>query len=212
MDYYSENPHVVGTAEERASLFAKLITVNKSLKSLDKSGKFRSGATKYEYATEADVIEPVAEAYADAGLALAPSCNSQNWFEIPGRNGPQQFCRVEVSLLIGDPDTGAYIQTYGQSAAANGDKAPNSAFTTGLKYLLAKSALVSFGDDADSFAGNAKASVPTVSREKKSEIEKLIAEKGIAEEVKQFIISNKISWTAMTETDHAKLKEYCERA
>lgn len=196
---------VVGTPEERASLFAKIVEVNKEVTSLSKSGKYRSGATKYEYATEADVIEPVAEAYAKVGLAVVPSCDNQDWFTVEGRNGTQNWCRVEASIVIGDADTGAYVTAKGQSCAANGDKAPNAAFTTALKYLLAKSALVSFGDDADAFDGAKTAKVETVSAAKKKEIESLVAKHGNADEVSKFIHANGISWSAMTEGDHAKL-------
>lgn len=206
---------IIGDPADRASVFKKLAAVNKAVKKLKHTGNYSAGSTKYTYATEADVVEPIAAALEKAGLATMPSIVEMWWHDLPGKYGTNRICTVHAQLMVGCTDTGAYIVAHTFSSAANADKATNSAFTTALKYLLAKMALVAFGDDADEYtvegdhaAGKAAArkppakTSPQVRPVAKSVLEELMAEvvdAGAEDAVKAFLKDNKFTWSKMNE-------------
>lgn len=203
--------HAHGSSKDLALLFKKLVAVNNSITSLPKTGSYSAGATRYTYATEADVIEPISKALADNGVAAIPSAKNQHWHSIPGRHGDISVCSVQVDVMLGDSDTGAYVITSGQSAAANGDKAPNAAYTTALKYALAKIAMVSFGDDADDYDSTGSvARVETISKEQKKKIEDAIKEHGTGDRVKKYLMQNKIRWLSIPTTAYESLLKEAE--
>lgn len=205
---------IIGEPSERAPLFAKLVQVNKQLKKLKHTGNFSAGNTKYTYATEADVIEPIAAALAKVGLATVPSVVEQWWHDLPGKYGTNRVCTVHAQLLLADSETGAYIVAHTFSTAANGDKASNAAFTTAIKYLLAKLALVAFGDDADEYtadgekAGGAKpkAAPRPASKDKLDALMAEIKDADKGDDVKAWLKANKIAWSKMTDGDILKLR------
>ena len=205
---------IIGEPSERAPLFAKLVQVNKSLKKLKHTGNFSAGNTKYTYATEADVIEPIAAALAKVGLATVPSVVEQWWHDLPGKYGTNRVCTVHAQLLIADSETGAYIVAHTFSTAANGDKASNAAFTTAIKYLLAKLALVAFGDDADEYtadgekAGGAKpkAVARPASKDKLDALMGEIKEADKGDAVKAWLKANKLAWSKLTDTNITDLR------
>lgn len=208
---------IIGEPSERAPLFAKLVKLNSLVKKLKHTGNYAAGNTKYTYATEADVIEPIAEALAQVGIATVPSVVEQWWQDLPGKYGTNRVCTVHAQLVLADSETGAYIVAHTYSTAANGDKASNAAFTTAIKYLLAKLALVAFGDDADEYTlegekasavkSRAKKTTPTVSSEKLEALTKRINETGAGDAVKKHLKENKLAWSKLTERDLHAINE-----
>lgn len=208
-----------GEASERASLFAKLVQVNKSVKRLQHSGKYAAGNTRYTYATETDVVEPIAAALAKAGLATIPSVVEQWWHDLPGKYGINRVCTVHAQLMIADSETGAYIVAHTYSTAANGDKASNAAFTTAIKYLLAKLALVAFGDDADEFTAEGEradgsirmsgsAAGKRLNKDERDDLELTIREAGHGDAVKKWVRKNKVVWSKITDKQVVALNEF----
>lgn len=210
---------VVGEPAALGPLFAKLVQVNSAVKKLKHTGNFAAGNTKYSYATESDVIEPIAQALASAGLATIPSVVAQHWHDLPGKYGTNRVCTVHAQMVIGDSETGAYIVAHTYSTAANGDKASNAAFTTAIKYLLAKLALVAFGDDADEYTidGNKATTTPTRSKSKTASKDtlKALGEKvkaaNASEIVKAYITDNGWVWSALTDSQVAAISELIEQ-
>jgi len=199
---------VIGDPSDRASLFLKLSQVNDAVRMLGKSGKFNAGNTKYDYATEADVIEPIAHALASVGLATIPGVVNQWWHDLPGKYGTNRVVTVHASMMIGCTTTGAYVVTHTFSTAANGDKASNAAFTTAIKYLLAKLALVAFGDDADAFTADGQAADGSkakaekkpapVSKGKLDDLANRVKDAGAGDAVKKYLSKDAIMWSKMT--------------
>lgn len=198
---------IIGDPADRAALFSKLVQVNKAVKKLKHTGNFSAGNTKYTYATESDVIEPIAAALGKAGLATVPSVVEQWWHDLPGKYGTNRVCTVHAQLLLADSETGAYIVAHTYSTAANGDKASNAAFTTAIKYLLAKLALVAFGDDADEYtvdgdkASVAKPKQParTANKDRLDKLMKEVVAAGKGEDVKAWLKEEKIQWSKLTD-------------
>lgn len=209
---------VIGDPDALASLFSKLVELNKSIKRLKHTGSYNAGSTKYTYATEADVLEPISAALGKVGLATVPSVVEQWWHDLPGKYGTNRVCTVHAQLLLADSDTGAYIVAHTFSTAANGDKASNAAFTTAIKYLLAKLTLVAFGDDADEYtlegekaAGSKpKAKPKPATKATLDALQSEIAEAGKADEVKAHLKSNKLQWTKLTDAEVADIRTIVE--
>lgn len=213
---------IVGDASERAPLFAKLVKVNTAVKKLKQTGKYSAGNTKYDYATEADVIEPIAAALAKSGLATVPSVVEQWWHDLPGKYGTNRVCTVHAQLLIADSETGAYVVAHTYSTAANADKASNAAFTTAIKYLLAKLALVAFGDDADEYtvdgskadgskapapkAKQAPAAVKSVGKDVLDALMEEIANAEAGDRVKGLLKEKRWTWSKLTEEQVAAIR------
>jgi hypothetical protein len=204
---------IVGEPADRASLFMKLAQLNKSLKKIKHTGNFDAGNTKYSYATESDVIEPIAAVLGKVGLATVPNVVEQWWHDIPSKYNINRVCTVHAQLLIGDTDTGAYIVAHTYSTAANGDKASNAAFTTAIKYLLAKLTLVAFGDDADEYSidGKKAAAPRSATKAKLDALHKKVKEAGAEDAVKKYLKDNTVSWSKMTEQQVQDVEKIIEQ-
>lgn len=194
---------VVGTPDTLAPLFKKLTKVQRHFKVLKKTGKYDQGKTKYEYATEADVVEPISQKLAAEGIALIPSVVNVWWHDIPSAYNINRVCTVHAQLLIADNETGAYIIASSFSTAANGDKATNAAFTTAVKYFMAKLVGVAFGDDADEYdaegnkVGSQKDSAKAATKAVKDKLTAQIKEHGLNEDVKAWMKENGVSFTKL---------------
>jgi hypothetical protein len=211
---------VVGEPQALGPLFAKLVSVNSAITKLKHTGKFAAGNTKYSYATEADVIEPIAQALATAGLATIPSVVEQYWHDLPGKYGTNRVCTVHAQMVIGDSETGAYVVAHTYSTAANGDKASNAAFTTAIKYLLAKLALVAFGDDADEYTIDGEKAVGTTTKKgrqpsaSKAELDALttrIKETNSSDAVKAYLAENNLTWSRLTASELRSVTELVDK-
>jgi hypothetical protein len=204
-----------GEPADRAKLFGKLVQVNAMIPKLKHTGQFNAGKTKYTYATEADVLEPIAAALAENGLATVPSVVSQHWHDLPGKYGTNRVCTVHAQLMIGCADTGAHVLAHTYSTAANGDKASNAAFTTAIKYLLAKLTLVAFGDDADEYttdgekaagpgAGKSKpkakpkAKSSALTAKQRDDLMNKVVDADLQGKVREWLKAEGISWSKIT--------------
>lgn len=204
----SDNPvrlSVHGDAEARASLFKKIVKVQKEVKVLKHTGEFKSNTANYTYASERDVLEPISEAFAKAGVAIVPGVVDSWWHDMPSKYNVNRITTVQIEAILGDSETGAYIITGSRSSAANADKATNAAFTTAFKYLLAKLAIVAFGDDADEYsvdgekAGKQGPKAKPLTKEERDALAAKIKEAGAGDAVKELMKAQKITFSKVTD-------------
>lgn len=207
---------VFGEPEERAALFAKICKVQKSIKVLKHTGKYSSGNTSYTYATERDVLEPISEAMAKNGVAIIPGVVDSWFHDIPSKYNINRVTTVQIQAILGDSETGAYIVTGSRSTAANSDKATNAAFTTAFKYLLAKMAIVAFGDDADEYnlegakAGTQGPKAKPLTDAEKKDLTNRIKEAGAGDAVKALMKDKTITFSKITDRQAALVEAVIE--
>ena len=204
---------VEGTAEERASLFKKIVKVQKEVKVLAHTGSYSQGNTSYTYATERDVIEPISDAFSKAGVAVMPGVVGGWWHDMPGRYDMNRVTTVQIEALFGDSETGAYLVTGSRSTAANADKATNAAFTTAFKYLMAKAANVAFGDDADEYsvdgtkAGSQGPKPKPLTKAERDDLTATIKDSGKGDDIKAWMKEAKVTFSKITDAQAASMRE-----
>ncbi len=201
----------VGAPEALASLFKKLTKVQKHFKKLQHTGKYSQGSTSYTYATEADVVEPISQKLAAEGLALIPSVVEMWWHDIPSKYNINRVCTVHVQVMIGCADTGGFIIASSYSTAANGDKATNAAFTTAVKYFMAKLVGVSFGDDADEYSADGEkvgksTKAKALTKDERDDLTTRIKDSGKGDAVKELMKQKSITFSKIDDRQ-AKLIE-----
>lgn len=199
-----------GSPEALASLFSKIAKVQKKVKVLKHTGKFNAGSTKYSYATERDVVEPISNAFAAENVALIPSVVDSWWHDIPTKYNTNRVTTVQVQTLIGDGDTGAYVVAGARSTAANADKATNAAFTTAVKYQLAKLAVVAFGDDADEYTldgDKAGTSPKALTKAQREVLANEISASGKGDEVKDLMKSERITFSKVNSEQAERIRK-----
>lgn len=196
---------VHGEKEDRAALFAKIVKVQKTIKVLGQTGKYDQGNTKYKYASERDVLEPISEAFAKNNVAIVPGIVDSWFHDMPSKYNVNRVTTVQIEAILGDAESGAYIITGSRSTAANADKATNAAFTTAFKYLLAKLAVVAFGDDADEYdvdgnkAGKQGPKAKPLTPDERKTLTDEIKNSGKGEEVKELMKKEKITFSKITD-------------
>lgn len=204
---------VHGEPEARAALFAKIVKVQKTMKVLKHTGRYKQGNTDYTYATERDVLEPISEEFAKAGVAIIPGVVDSWWHDIPSKYNVARVTTVQIQAVLGDSVTGAYIITGSRSTAANADKATNAAFTTAFKYLLAKLAIVAFGDDADEYsidgekAGKQTAKAKPLTKAERDKLTTRIKEAEAGDAVKVLMKDKKITFSKVTDIEAKMIEE-----
>lgn len=209
---------VEGDAEARAGLFKKIVKVQKEMKVLAHTGSYSAGQTSYTYATERDVIEPISDAFSRAGIAIMHGIVGGWFHDMPGRYAPNRVTTVQTEHLFGDSETGAYLVTGSRSTAANADKATNAAFTTAVKYLLAKSAGVAFGDDADEYtldgtkAGTQGPKPKPLTKDERAVLTKEIQTSGKGEDIKVWMKAGAVTFSKITDAQAAAMREKFELA
>jgi len=125
------------------SIYKKILEVQKAVKTIKKNGhnKFH----KYDYATEADVLE-VKQIMNDAGLIAYPSVVGH---EVIQRGENLQIIET-VEYTIVDVDTGESVTARTLGAGEDkGDKGAYKAHTGASKYFLLKFFGVPTGDDPE---------------------------------------------------------------
>lgn len=137
----------------RASLFAKMATVMKTVTRVPKEGY--NGFHKYKYATADDVADVIREAMGDANLALFVEMGEprQEVYEYESDGGKKkQTIRTTIlfhfTFACGDTGATRTVPWTGQ-VDDNSDKAVNKCATLAEKYFLMKTFVVSAGDDPD---------------------------------------------------------------
>lgn len=131
----------------RAALYKKIAAVTAAIKRVPKSGK--NTYFHYDYAMEGDVVDALRGLLAENNLAVLPPTVLTWERGDPDAKG-QFLTRVQYQFGLGDCETGeTFESTWWAEAQDNADKSFNKAATSGLKYWLLKSFLVSTGDDAN---------------------------------------------------------------
>lgn len=209
---------VHGDPEARAALFKKIVKVQKDIKVLKHTGRYKQGSTDYTYATERDVLEPISEAFAKGGVAIVPGVVDSWWHDIPSKFGVARTTTVQIEAILGDAETGAYIITGSRSTAANADKATNAAFTTAFKYLLAKLAIVAFGDDADEYsidgekAGKQGPKAKALTKDERDKLTVAIKESGKGDDIKAWMKTEAVTFSKITDVQSAAMRAKFELA
>lgn len=108
-------------------------------------------AQNYAYASIEEVSIVARKALTKAGLGFWVTTNTLDLEErVTDKGSHMTRARVNVSLILSDPETGAVMITeahgYGDDSM---DKAANKAFTAAVKYGLMRALLMSTTDDSD---------------------------------------------------------------
>ena len=132
--------------EKTRSLIRKLAEIMGEINRIPKSG--RNEFHKYDYATEADIVEAVRGGMAARHVMMLPKVQSIEMKDLPG--GKQLLCtlRVDFTLIDGDSGEAEVISVVGQGSDS-GDKASYKAMTGAEKYALLKLFLIPTGDDPE---------------------------------------------------------------
>lgn len=144
--------------ENRKELYKKLGQIQAEGISVGKNG--RNEFHKYDYVTEADVVEAIDKLFTKHNLLLLADTLDVNTVT----NGEKTlYTRVKVKYTIIDVDTGQSLeQVFYGDGADNSDKGIYKAYTGSLKYFLMKTFRIATGDDPerDEAASEQKKSTP----------------------------------------------------
>ncbi len=143
------------TPEARGlSLVTKLAEVQSAVKRVKKRG--RNDFHKYDYATEADIVETVRHELATRHVMLIPEITSYTLHELPDKGGKSRdaLMILNMAFTFEDGDSGERITKpwlgVGQDA---GDKGCYKAMTGAEKYFILKTFLIPTGDDPERTTG-----------------------------------------------------------
>lgn len=140
-------------------LHAKLAEVMAEVGRVPKRG--RNEFHKYDYATEADIVDAVRGALSSRGISLVPSVVQVN------REGT--LTTVLMSFQFNDGETGGSASyQWAGTGDDKGDKGLYKAMTGALKYFLLKTFLMPTGDDseADTETDKRASGAPSAQRRK----------------------------------------------
>ena len=137
------------TAAAPKSLASKLAEIVKLVERVAKRG--RNDFHKYDYATEADVLEAVRGGLADRNLMIVPRVVGEHVTEVTRQGKDARFItRVDMVFTIIDGDSDAVLECpwkgWGEDS---GDKGGYKAITGADKYFLLKLFLLPTGDDPE---------------------------------------------------------------
>lgn len=133
-------------------LHLKLAEIASEIKSVPKNG--RNTFHKYDYVTEADLIEAVRSKLTSRNIVLMPSVR-----EITTRPGDESKASTVTTVMMDftfiDADTGeTLVASWAGTGADAGDKGLYKAYTGALKYFLMKAFQVPTGDDPEADHGS----------------------------------------------------------
>ena len=138
-------------------VYKAIAKVMEGVKHIPKTG--RNEFHKYDYATEADIVDHLRPLMAKAGLVMLSSQGAvRDEIQTTG-NKPQTVVRILHTFTFVATEDGSYhtIQVWGEGQD-NADKGSYKAFTGAEKYALLKTFLVPTGDDPEqSHAGDGEA-------------------------------------------------------
>ncbi|QPC82095.1 ERF family protein [Phototrophicus methaneseepsis] len=135
--------------EKSISLFAKMASIMGELKRLPKNGY--NSYHRYEYATDADVLDTIRQKMAEYNIAFFASMVDHNYEEITTNDGKTAYhiiVKLEFTFACGDTGQTMTLPWRGESIDTN-DKGTSKAATTGEKYFLLKTFMLSTGDVQD---------------------------------------------------------------
>jgi len=117
----------------------------------------RNDFHKYDYVTEADVVEEMKAIFIKHNIVYDFSVNDVNNVIVDGK----EITRVEASITLVDLDSGeSKVYTFFGDGQDKGDKGIYKAYTGLQKYFFMKNFLISTGDDPENDSG--KANKPSV--------------------------------------------------
>jgi hypothetical protein len=138
----------------KPNLASKLAKVMASIKHVPKRG--RNQFHKYDYATEADIVEAVRNGLSSEGIMLIPSAEKVEWREVQTKSGTSHIATLHVKFTLTDGNESLEFYAFGEGQDS-GDKATYKAMTGAVKYALLKLFLIPTGDDPEADNGAAKA-------------------------------------------------------
>jgi len=129
------------------SITKKLVKVMGSMSRIAKDG--RNDFHKYNYVTEAAVLEEVRQALVENGLFITQS--------VDGVTKDGDLVTVSVTNTLIDAETGESLSVKSAGSGTDkGDKAIYKAITGATKYFLMKNFLLPTGDDPEASDENGK--------------------------------------------------------
>jgi len=136
-------------SEDIAGLYKKLAEVMGEVGRVAKNGK--NTFHKYDYVTEADLVDAVRSKLADRNVILIPSVEGVEERTITTDRGKAStVTTVRVAFTFCDGDTGAtHRAEWAGAGDDSADKGIYKAYTGALKYFLMKSFLIATGDDPE---------------------------------------------------------------
>ena len=127
-------------------LFQKLAKITGEISRVPKRG--RNEFHKYDYVTEADLLDAVRAKLSEAHIAYFFSVDDVTVRETEAKAGP--ITEVAVTATFADGDTGETFSVKGAGAGQDaGDKGLYKAITGAQKYVVMKTFLVPTGDDPE---------------------------------------------------------------
>lgn len=129
---------------ETKGLFVKLAEVMGAVERVEKRG--RNEFHKYDYATEADIVEAVRKALAERHVMLLPSIREATV------NGTLTTLSLVFTFVDGDTGETHSCDWIG-CGDDKGDKGAYKAMTGAVKYFLLKTFLIPTGDDPEGDKG-----------------------------------------------------------
>lgn len=147
------------TQTGNAKLFAKIATVMRQVRTLEKTG--RNQFDKYDYVTADAIATRIGSALGENGIAFLPSLVSVETSEYTTKSGGANFRTVvHMQMTLACTESGAtYTSLWSGEAIDRSDKSISKAAVSAVKYYLLKTFLLAGGDDED-----ADASSPEVER------------------------------------------------
>lgn len=140
-------------SDEKATLYKKMAAVMNDLNRIPKNG--RNKEQNYDYATSEDIKQAIRAAMAKNNLALLFELAEFTIEEVVSRSGTKGkkiIGKLDFTLACGD--TGETVNRSIWAEAIDWqDKAFNKLYTTGEKYFLITTFLVSTGDEDDADSG-----------------------------------------------------------
>ena len=133
------------------TLIPRLVKVLGEISRLKKTG--RNEHFKYDYATEADVLDAVRGKLADNGIFVFTSQESVTDREVKRVNAAGQekislATRVQMKHTFTDGESSFDVFSFGESEDT-GDKGLYKAVTGAMKYFVSKNFMISTGDDPE---------------------------------------------------------------
>lgn len=187
--------------DNKTKLLAKLHNVMSGLEAIGKTG--RNQFHKYDYATEADVMQAIRDKLIENKLLIIPKAGEC----FIHQSGDTFLTDIAMGYTIYDVETGESIETTWRGQGTDkGDKGLYKAFTGGHKYFLMKTFFLPTDADPENDLGDSAPQTTTVlaNDKYKDRLSVLVAERQVDFSLSKEI-DDKIRDGILTE---AEAKEY----
>lgn len=148
------------TQASNAKLFAKIASVMKQVRTLEKTG--RNQFDKYDYVTADAIATKIGTALAENGLAFFPSLVTVETSDYTTKSGGSNFRTVvHMQMTLACTESGAtYTSLWSGEAIDRSDKSISKAAVSAVKYYLLKTFLLAGGDEDDADAASPTTDIP----------------------------------------------------